>query len=142
MAQGRWYLLAYDLDREGWRLFSADRITPRIPTGPRFTPRSVPGDDVREFVAARFKGSDTNEWPCRGEVILDLPAADVLPFAADGIVRPLDERRCILTAGAWSWGALAASYGRFEVPMEVVGPPELREAFGVLAQRYASTAAR
>jgi len=36
---GRWYLVAWDLDREDWRTFRADRITPRTPTGPRFTPQ-------------------------------------------------------------------------------------------------------
>src|SRR6478609_5308407 len=45
-SQGRWYLLAWDLGRKDWRLFSVDRITPRTPSGPRFTPREVPGGDV------------------------------------------------------------------------------------------------
>ncbi|MBS2938525.1 WYL domain-containing protein [Nocardioides sp. J2M5] len=139
-SHGRWFLLAWDLDREDWRLFSVDRVTPRIPTGPRFTPRQVPGGDVEEFVSARFKGRDVNEWACRGTVILDLPARDVLPFAGDGTVRALDDHRCSLEIGSWSWGSLAASFGRFEVRMEVVEPPELTDAFAVLAQRYADTA--
>lgn len=139
-SHGRWFLLAWDLDREDWRLFSVDRVTPRIPTGPRFTPRQVPGGDVEEFVSARFKGRDVNEWACRGTVILDLPARDVLPFAGDGTVRALDDHRCSLEIGSWSWGSLAASFGRFEVGMEVVEPPELTDAFAVLAQRYADTA--
>lgn len=139
-AQGRWYLLAWDLDREDWRLFSVDRVTPRIPSGPRFVPREVPGGDVHEFVSARFKGRDVNQWPCRGTVILDLPARDVLPFAGEGTVRPIAKDRCSLETGSWSWGSLAAAYGRFEVPMEVVGPPELAAAFAVLAQRYGATA--
>lgn len=139
-SHGRWYLLGWDLDRKDWRLFSADRITPRIPTGPRFIPREVPGGDVHEFVSARFKGRDVNAWPCVGTVVLHLPAADVLPFAGDGTVTPDGPDRCRLEAGSWSWGALAASFGRFEVPMEVVGPPDLAEAFAVLAERYAATA--
>lgn len=139
-AQGRWYLLAWDLDRDDWRLFSVDRITPRTPTGPRFTPREVPGNDVQEFVSARFKGRDVDEWPCRGTVILDLPARDVLPFAGDGEVRAVGEDRCSLEIGSWSWGSLAASFGRFEVPLEVVGPPELTAAFAVLARRYDAAA--
>jgi hypothetical protein len=36
--------------------------------------------------------------------------------------------------------ALAASLGRFDADVEVVGPPELEEAFGLLAARYAATA--
>lgn len=139
-AHGKWYLVAWDLERKDWRLFSVDRITPRIPTGPGFTPREVPGGDLNEFVSARFKGSDVNEWPCRGSVILDMPVRSVLPFAGDGSARALTDDRCILEAGSWSWGALAASFGRFEVPMEVVGPPELAKAFATLSDRYAAAA--
>ncbi|MBM6403977.1 WYL domain-containing protein [Phycicoccus sp. CSK15P-2] len=139
-SHGRWYLLGWDLDREDWRLFSVDRVTPRVPTGPRFTPRTVPGGDVHEFVSARFKGQDVNRWPCRGRVVLHLPARDVLPFAGDGVVRALGVDRCSLEVGSWSWGALAASYGRFEATMEGVEPPELVAAFAVLAQRYMAAA--
>lgn len=137
--QGRWYLVAWDLERADWRLFRADRIAPRSPTGPRFPPRQLPGGDVQEFVAARFKGSDVNAWPCTGTVILDLSASQVRPFAGDGIVRELGADRCSLEAGSWSWGSLAASFGLFEAEMEVVGPPELAAAFRVLARRYAAT---
>lgn len=137
---GRWYLLGWDLDRADWRLFSVDRVLPRAPTGPRFTPREVPGGNVHEFVSARFRGQDVNEWPCRGTVILDLPARDVLPFAGDGAVRVIAENRCSLEIGSWSWGALAASFGRFETAMEVVEPPELIAAFATLAERYHLTA--
>lgn len=136
-SHGRWYLVGWDLDRDDWRVYSVDRIRPRVPHGPLFTPRTIPGGGVDEFVSARFKGSDVNEWPCRGTVTLPLPARDVLPFAGDGTVTPLDEQTCNLEAGSWSWGALAASFGRFDVPMEVVGPPELASAFAVLAGRYA-----
>ncbi|MFK4788218.1 helix-turn-helix transcriptional regulator [Microbacterium sp. ZW T5_56] len=135
-SQGRWYLLGWDLEREDWRLYRVDRLRPRMTNGPRFTPRSVPGGDVAEFVAARFKGSDVNEWPCRGSVILHLPAEDVRPFAGDGIVTALDAERCSLQAGSWSWTALAASFGRFDAPLQVIGPPELAAAFDLLATRY------
>lgn len=138
-SHGRWYLLAWDLERDDWRLFSVDRVHPRVPGGPRYVPRVVPGGSVREFVSARFKGSAVDEWPCRGTVIVELPARDVLPFVGDGTVVAVDDQRCALEAGSWSWGALAVSYGRFEVPMQVVGPPELAAAFATLAQRYAAT---
>lgn len=138
-SHGRWYLLGWDLDREDWRLYSADRVRPRTANGPRFIPRAVPGGDVNEFISARFKGSDINEWPCRGSVILDLPAREILPFAGDGTVTAIADDRCILEVGSWSWGALAASFGRFEVSMQVVGPPELSAAFATLAARYQAT---
>ena len=139
-SHGRWYLVAWDLDRDDWRTYSAHRIHPRVPNGPRFTPRTVPGGDVQQFVSGRFKGSDVNAWACRGTVTLHLPATEVLPFAGDGTVVAIDESRCSLEIGSWSWGSLAASFGRFEVAMEDVSPPELVEAFAVLAERYRITA--
>ncbi|RSN26253.1 transcriptional regulator [Amycolatopsis sp. WAC 01416] len=138
---GRWYLVAWDLDRADWRTFRADRISPRTPTGPRFTPRELPAPDVATFVASRFRGSsESGEWPCRGEVILDLPAATVSHYVRDGAVEELGPDRCRLALGSWSWAGLAASIGRFDADVEVVGPPELREAFAVLARRYAKAA--
>lgn len=134
---GRWYLVAWDLDRDDWRTFRVDRITPRTPTGPRFTPREVPGGDVAAFIADRFSGSATGEWPCRGEVILHLPAAQVSQYTWDGVVEELGPDRCRLVLGSWSWTVLAAAIGKFDTDIEVVGPAELRDAFTLLARRYA-----
>ncbi len=142
-ARGRWYLVAWDLDDDDWRVFRLDRTTPRIPTGPRFVPRLVPGGDVHDFLAGRFKGSDRgNTWPCIGEVVLQLPARAVAPFVLDGVVDELAPDRCRLVAGAWSWVALAASIGRFDAPIMQVSPPELADAFALLARRFADVALR
>ncbi|KZB88451.1 helix-turn-helix transcriptional regulator [Amycolatopsis regifaucium] len=139
---GRWYVVGWDPDRDDWRTYRADRMTPRVPTGPRFVPREVPGGDVAAFLSARFKGSESADvWPCRGEVVLDLPAAKVAPFAGDGVVEALDTTRTRLTTGAWSWAALAAALARFDTEIEVIGPPELRAAFAELSDR-AGRAAR
>jgi predicted DNA-binding transcriptional regulator YafY len=139
---GRWYLVAWDLDRDDWRIFRVDRLSPRTPTGPRFTPRPLPGGDVATFVSARFKGSDdVDQWPCQGEVILHAPAETVVSFVGNGVVEALGPDRCRLVLGGWSWPGLAATIGRFDADIEVVGPAELRAAFGVLARRYASAAA-
>lgn len=146
---GRWYLLAWDLEREDWRTFPLDRVNPRLPTGPRFTPREGPGADAAALVAARFRGADrpapsggtAGGWPCRGEVILHAPAADVVPYVGDGAVEALGPNRCRLSLGAWSWAGLAASIVRFDADVEVVGPPELTEAFTALARRCTRAAA-
>jgi predicted DNA-binding transcriptional regulator YafY len=138
---GRWYLVAWDLDRADWRTFRADRMALRTPNGPRFTPREVPGADVAAFVAGRFRGAaGAGDWPCRGEVVLDLAAAEVAPFAGDGIVEELGPHRCRVSAGSWSWIGLAAAFGRFDADIEVVGPNELRDAFAGLARRYTRAA--
>lgn len=138
---GRWYLVAWDLDRADWRTFRADRITPRTPAGPRFAPRELPGGSVAAFVRSRFRGA-ADGWPCTGEVILDLPVAAVSPYVGDGVVEELGPDHCRLSLGSWSWPALAAAFGRFDARMEVVGPPELAAAFARLAERFANTAGR
>lgn len=51
----RWYLVAWDLDREDWRTFRLDRIDDARSTNRRFTPRALPAADpatyVRETIA-------------------------------------------------------------------------------------------
>ncbi len=59
-------------------------------------------------------------------------------FGEPPVCRRRTTNRRQLCVGSWSWGALAASFGRFEVAMEVVGPPELAEAFAVQAERFAA----
>lgn len=128
---GRWYLVAWDLDRKDWRTFRADRIRPVTPNGPHFTPREIPGGDVATFVTERFRGE-----LCVGEVIIDRPAAEVAPFAGNAVVEDVGPDRCRLVLSSWSWIGLAASLGRFDAEVEVVGPPELRAACATLARRY------
>ncbi|QJW35777.1 helix-turn-helix transcriptional regulator [Cellulosimicrobium protaetiae] len=136
---GRWYLVAWDLDRDDWRTFRVDRMTPRDGAGARFERRALPVRDVATFVAERFARP---EMPARGTVELDLDAADVAAWAGSGaLVEAVGEGRCRLTAASWSWGGLAAWFGIFDAPFTVVGPEELRTAVARLAVRAAASAA-
>jgi predicted DNA-binding transcriptional regulator YafY len=137
-SEGRWYLVAFDLDRDDWRIFRVDRMTLRTGSGPRFVRREVPGGDVAAFVGARMSGPPS---PVHGEMVLHARAADVAPWiGAQGLCEPLPDvdgaPRCRVVLGSWSWGGLAGRLGVFDVPFEVVGPPELVEATRELAGRY------
>src|SRR6266487_1386536 len=46
----RWYLVGYDLDRQGWRSYRLDRLTGPEGTGARFRPRELPAADAAAFV--------------------------------------------------------------------------------------------
>lgn len=46
----RWYLVAYDIDRDDWRTFRVDRVSEPFATGARFTPRELPVADAAEFL--------------------------------------------------------------------------------------------
>ena len=136
---GRWYLVGWDLDRDDWRTFRLDRIEPRVPNGPRFTPRALPGGDVASFLTARFRGGTGGAaWPCAGEVLIDLPAARVAEFVTDGVVEEAGPGRCRLVVGSWSWTGVAAQVARFDAAFEVVGPPELAQACSDLAARFSA----
>ncbi|GGC03316.1 helix-turn-helix transcriptional regulator [Cellulomonas carbonis] len=136
---GRWYLVAWDLDRGDWRTFRLDRMSPVVPTGPRFTPRELPAADVGAYLGERFRSPS---WPCTGEALLEAPAHHVARWVGRGaVVEPLGPDRCRVVMGAWSWVGLAATLGMFRCELTVVGPRELVEAADELAQRYARAVA-
>lgn len=110
--------------------------------GRRFDRRDIPGDDPAALLAAQFKGSArANQWPGMGRVIIDLAAVTLAPFAGDGTLEDLGGDRCSFEVASWSWLSLAALIERFGAEIEVVVPPELREAFAELAERCTRTAA-
>ncbi|WP_413332132.1 helix-turn-helix transcriptional regulator [Brevibacterium sp. GP-SGM9] len=132
----RWYLLGWDLDAEDWRIFRVDRITPRIPTGPRFRPRELPDGGATVLLEARFKGSDTEDrWPCIGTVDIDAPAAEVARWLHDAHVEALTEETSRATLGSWSWTGLLAHVLRLDRDFRIHGPSELIDAARTLENR-------
>lgn len=130
---GRWYAVAWDLDREDWRTFRVDRLTPRVPVGPRFSPREL----SEQQVASLLQPTPATAWPARGTVLMHAPAAEIARWvrADQGQVTALGEQTCQVEIGAWSYGAIIAYLLLFEVDLEVLGPPELLEAAHQVAGR-------
>jgi predicted DNA-binding transcriptional regulator YafY len=134
----RWYLVAWDAGREDWRTFRVDRIRPRLPTGPRFVPRRVPGGDVTAYVE---KAVGQATWRYRARVLVHVPAgalAGRLPAAV--AVEAVDERTCIATVGADDPSLLALYLGLLDADFDVIDAPELAEELGKLARRYTRAA--
>jgi predicted DNA-binding transcriptional regulator YafY len=74
VARGRrWYLVAWDLQREAWRTFRVDRLERPFANGVRFTPRELPAEDAAAYVAQALRS-----LPQRHEALLalDLPLAE------------------------------------------------------------------
>jgi predicted DNA-binding transcriptional regulator YafY len=136
----RWYLLAWDADREDWRTFRADRIRPRLPNGPRFTPREPPAGGAAAHV---LRGVGSRAWKYQARVRLHVPAEVIAErlTPADGLLQPVDEHSCLLQTGSDSLHDLAAYLGKLDVAFTVLDPPELRTLLHTLATRYTTATA-
>ena len=134
----RWYLLAWDRDRTDWRTFRADRVRPRLPPGPRFTPREPPEDAGRHVI----RGSASRGWPCPARVRLHAPAAVMAEriTPAGGLLTPVDEHSCLLETGGDSMPNLVGYLTSLDVAFDVLDPPELRDQLRTLADRYSAAA--
>ena len=131
----RWYLVAWDTDRDAWRTFRVDRIEPRIPAGPRFTPRALPSD--REIAAQVVRGAGQATWRYRARVIVHASAASVrgrLPIPME--VESLGKDRCAFEPGSDDPELLALYLGMLGADFEIVDAPELVDALRKLTRRY------
>src|SRR5690606_10244061 len=134
------YLVAWDLDREDWRIFRVDRLTPRIPTGPRFSPRPLPAEDAATFVAERMAGVRAVEhatFVVRGHedaVSGWLTARWVEEIVPDGDA-PAEPGARVLRLSAGSRDELVGYLAMLGVEVELLGPPELLEHVRASADR-------
>ena len=134
----RWYLVAWDLDREGWRILRVDRVKPATvtATGLRFTPRELPeAGDLAAYVSRRVSAA---AWRYHARVRVHAPAEQVrrrIPAAA-GVVEAADEGTCLLDTGADTLETLAVYLGVLGADFEVSEPPELVAHLRDLADRY------
>jgi predicted DNA-binding transcriptional regulator YafY len=129
-----WYLVAWDNDRGDWRTFRVDRMSPRTPTGPRFTPRSLPDGDVATFVQ---RGAGAATWRYRARVLLHATADEVrdrLPPAVT--VEPEGEDRCIAEVGSDTPQMLALYLGLLDVDFTLLDAPGLAPHLDRLATRF------
>ena len=122
----RWYLVAWDPDRADWRHFRVDRIRPWTPTGPRFTPREMPAQDIAGFTA-RAVAVDTYKFQGRFRLYASATAVRDVVTPSSGVVEPLDEHSCLLTVGSMSMDAMMVWLAVLGFPFDVVDPPELIE---------------
>ncbi|GGW35919.1 helix-turn-helix transcriptional regulator [Streptomyces xantholiticus] len=122
----RWYLVAWDVERDDWRTFRADRIVPKPPHGPRFAPRTPPADDLAGYVS---QGVSTRAYTAQAVIRLHTSAeraADVVG-PSDGVLEAVDDTQCLLRTGAASLDVLVIHVMLMGVDFEVVEPPELSE---------------
>ncbi|MER6201503.1 YafY family protein [Streptomyces sp. NPDC001586] len=122
----RWYLVAWDVDREAWRTFRADRIEPRPPHGPRFNPRPPPAEDLAAYVS---QGVSQRVYAARAVVRLKVSAQEAgrIVGPSDGVLEPVDGQTCLLRTGAANLDVLVIHIMLLGCEFEVVEPPELTD---------------
>ncbi|MBF4992698.1 WYL domain-containing protein [Arthrobacter gandavensis] len=139
--RSRWYLVAWDLEKADWRIYRLDRMAPKPPAGAVFAPRPVPGGSAGSFLSYRMKGSeDGDAWPCRGELLIELPASEIAPWIGDGELEEVSATACRVRVGSWSWAGLLSWVLRFDAPFTVLGPDAFIDSLagfadGILAAR-------
>ena len=137
----RWYLVAWDRNREGWRSFRVDRLQRPASSGVAFEPRRLPAKDAAAYVAQSITAAP-NRFDAR--VTLQAPAAEIAARvpAYWGTIEPLDASRCEYRTGDDDLGWLAVRIAMLGVDFEVHEPPELLEHLRGLAGRLERAANR
>ncbi|GAA3394316.1 helix-turn-helix transcriptional regulator [Cryptosporangium minutisporangium] len=130
----RWYLVAFDVDRDDWRTFRVDRLRPWTPPGPRFTPRTPPDENIGAYASWAV---GVQNYRYQGRFTMHAPADQVatrVPADA-GLIETIDEHSCTLRAGSNSLDGLALHVTLFGFEFTVHEPIELVEHFRALHAR-------
>lgn len=137
VATGRcWYLVAYDTNREDWRIFRVDRIHETRPTGSRFVPRELPAADAGAYVTSQLY----NLAPIY-QAVVTLHAtveeiANRLGEASEEL-EPINAQTCRLHSHVDTLEWLAFRLVTLGCEFEMHDPPELATYLHELGARHA-----
>ncbi len=138
----RWYLVAYDLDRDDWRTFRVDRVSEPFATGARFAPRELPTGDAAEYLRHSMqRRNDSYEIA----VVFLAPVETVAPLVPHWLGTPeaVDgDSSCVVRAtvsGSVEW--IAARLATTGLEFRVHEPAELVECVRELGARLGRAAA-
>ncbi|MCF6473495.1 YafY family transcriptional regulator [Nonomuraea sp. MG754425] len=133
----RWYLLAFDTGRDGWRVFRLDRVTGlRASTG-TYAPRPLPAGTALDYLR---RGLDKD----RERVVLTVRApllavADAFKHQDAELTATGDERtRVVLRLDTWQWLLLHLAF--LDAPFTVEEPAAFRAAVAGFGRRLAEAA--
>lgn len=131
----RWYLVAYDIDRDDWRTFRVDRVSSPFATGARFVPRELPTGDAAEYIRrSMWRGQPSYAI----DVTFEAPAETIATRfpAALGTPEPLTATTCRLRSevtDSIEW--LAVRLATAGCDFVAHGPPELVASLRDLGSR-------
>ncbi|RZQ60820.1 helix-turn-helix transcriptional regulator [Amycolatopsis suaedae] len=129
----RWYLVAFDRERDDWRIFRVDRITDPLATGGRMPPRELPAPPTEYVESTLYSSAPTY----RAVATLHAPIGEVRGRLGDfaGELEPVDEGSCRLDGQTDTLDWLAFRLLGLGCEFEVHEPPELVEHLRALGER-------
>jgi len=134
----RWYLVAYDRDRQDWRSFRVDRVSSPHATGQRFRPRELPAKDALAFVQAGFRQIPTR-YAVRVRVAAPVQAVE-WAVGRWGAVSGVDgAAHLTMNVDDLQWPVMVLA--QVGAAFEIESPDELRAECAAAAQRFAAAAA-
>jgi predicted DNA-binding transcriptional regulator YafY len=134
----RWYLMAWDVDRDDWRTFRLDRMHELTATTWHFRPREHPDPAgyVQRSVAeapyrhiARLEVHATEQW-----------VREMVPPQVGRVESAGTDGWCLLVLGADHLDWLAVYVARLGAEVRILEPPELQQAVARLAARLSAIA--
>jgi predicted DNA-binding transcriptional regulator YafY len=131
----RWYLVARDPAKQAWRTLRLDRLTPRLPLGAAFTPRTVPDDELKRYTTRSIAAAP---YPHRATLLMHAPAAEVTRHFGPTVAEVTDrgDGTCVLVTGSRSAEELALYVGVSGIDFDVIDGDTLRPALATLAARF------
>jgi len=130
----RWYLVAFDLDREDWRTFRVDRISRLLVPGHTFAPR--PLSDPAKMVA---EGITISFYTHTAVVLVKAPLSEVATVVPPhvGILSEEGTTATLLEVGIDDFDWLASYLIGLRLDFEVRAPEDLRAYMVTLGARLA-----
>lgn len=137
VARHRWYLLAWDVARDDWRVFRTDRMRSVQQSTWRFAERSHP--DPAGYVQRAVTSSPYRH---QARIRLFAPLEEIQALVSPLVARleRIDDGVTELTAGSDDVGWLVWHVAGLGVPFRILEPPELRREAADLAARLRAAA--
>ncbi len=131
-AERGWYLSAFDLDRDDWRLFRLDRMTEVNPSTLGFRPRPEPPDPVE-----RLGSLPVDSYRCSVVVRIEAPLDRLTEWfgAYSRHLTPIDDHTTELRTGAERAEDVPSWLADLPLPYRVIGDDDVRAAFAAAADR-------
>ena len=131
----RWYVVAYDRDRQDWRSFRVDRISEPRTTGQRFRPRALPAEDAVTFVQSGIRRMP-QRYAVR--VRIDAPVASVATAVGHWGTATGTDGDCLLEMNLDSLEWPVVVLMGLDADFTVETPVELVELLDRAARRFAA----